>query len=129
MPKYYTLTYQSLVIRYEDPKVFGNQMRDLQELGVKSIMLTPDGIQYTTGRTSIFLGNINYQHHEALYPEGVTATGYHSVEVNVKAMHKMLGSYPKLPRSKPKPIHQTWITPEEYERQKNLNPTVGSMLT
>ena len=129
MPKYYTLTYQSLVLRYEDPKVFGNQMRDLEEQGVKGVTLTPDGIKYTTGRISIFVGSIGYQHHETPYPEGVTATGKDSIEVNVKAMHEMLGSYPKPPQPKPKPIHRRWVTPEQYERQKALTPTVGSMLT
>ena len=129
MSRYYTLTYQSLTIRYEDPKALGSRMRDLREQGVKSVTLTPKGIHYTTGRVSIFVGNINYQHHEEAYPDGVTATGKHSVEVDTKRMHKMLGSYAKPPKAEQKPIHRRWMTPEQYERQKALHPTVGSMLS
>ena len=127
MPKH-TLTYQTLRIRYTDPKDLGTRMRELREQGVRSVNLTPKGIEYTTGRMSIFVGNIGYQRHEEPYPKGVTATGRHSVEVNTK-IHKSLGSHPKPPKTEPKPIHRTWMTPEQYERQKNLNPTLGSILS
>ena len=126
MPKRYELTYQSLVICYTDPKILGTKIRDLKDQGAKNLKLTPKGLEYTTGRISIFVGNISYQHHEEPYPDGVTATGYHSVEVNIKGMIKILGTYPRPTVPKPKPIHRTWMTQEEYEA---LNPTIGSMLT
>ena len=120
----YTFNYQSLSIRYENKKTFGNVMRDLLEKGVKSVTLTPKGLEYTTGRISLFVGNIGFQRHFDEYPEGITATGQHSVEVNVAKMHDYLGSDPKPEPKKPKGFRRTWMTPEEYERQKALNPTL-----
>ena len=122
-----TLTYQTLRIHYQDPKTLGNIMQDLEEKGIKSVNLTPTGIKYTTGRISLF-GNIGHKEHTDPYPEGITATGRHSVEINVTKMHKKLGSDPKPEPKQPKPIHRNWITPEQYERQKALNPTLGNIL-
>ena len=124
----YTLTYQSLVISYENPKSLGNKMRDLIEQGVNSVNLTPIGMKYTTGRISLYFGSIGYQHHTDKYPPGVTATGKHSMEVNTEKMHELLGSDPKQIPPKPKPFHRTWMTPEEYQRQKAENPTIGTIL-
>ena len=103
-------------------------MRDLIEQGVKSVTLTPKGIEYTTGRYSIFVGSIGYQHHTDEYPESVTATGNHSMKVNTQKMHEFLGSDPKPDPPKPKAIRRTWMTPEQYERQKAENPTLGTSL-
>ena len=123
-----TLKYQTLRIHYQDPKTLGNIMRDLEEKGVKSVNLTAKGIEYSTGRISLFIGSIGYQQHTHPYPEGITATGKHSVEVNVTKMHEILGSDPKPEPKQPKPIHRKWITPEEHERQKALNPTLSTIL-
>jgi len=102
MQKWRTLTYQSLVITFTEPKALGNVIRDLIEKGVESLTLTPNGIEYTTGRRSLFFGNINYQNHTEEYPEGVTAEGQHSVEVNTEKMLKFLGSTPKPEKQKKK---------------------------
>ncbi|MXV73456.1 hypothetical protein F4Z99_04155 [Candidatus Poribacteria bacterium] len=124
----YTLTYQSLVIKFTKPKALGNRIRDLIEKGVESITLTPRGIEYTTGRRLLLIGNIGYRHHSEEYPEGVTATGQHSVEVNTHKMLKFLGSDPKPSPQEPEPVRRRWITPEQYEKQKALNPTISTIL-
>ena len=95
MQKWRTLTYQSLIITFTHPENLGNRIRDLIEKGVENLTLTPNGIEYTTGRRSIFFGNINYQHHTEEYPIGITAEGHHTVEVNAEKMLNFLGSTPK----------------------------------
>lgn len=128
MQKWRTLTYQSLVITFAEPKALGNVIRDLIEKGVESLTLAPNGIEYTTGRRPIFFGSINYQNHTDKYPEGVTAEGQHSVEVNAQKMLNFLGSDPKPEPQKKKPIHRRWMTPEQYKRKKALNPTISTIL-
>lgn len=100
-------------------------MRDLLEQGIKSVILSPRGIEYP----------IRHPVHCDPYPEGVTTSQLNpgvydrsvQLKVNVAKMLDFLGCDPK-PKPKVRPIHRRWITREQYERQVALNPTVSTML-
>ena len=138
MGKYFTLTYQNLVITYQDKKTLGNKMRDLLEKNVTSCTLTPRGIEYYTFcRITQAFGGTGATAHTDPYPDGVTAKQIDPLiydqsvrlDVDVEKMHNFLGSDPKPVKPKPKTHHRTWMTPEQYERQKALNPTLGTILS
>ena len=133
MTKYHTLNYQNLIIKYQNRKSLGNKMRDLLEIGVKSCTLTPKGIEYYT---HVGYFDSNSIPHCDQYPKGVIAERINPriydqscrLKVNVKKMHEFLGSDPIPPRPTAKPIHRGWMTPEQYERTKQENPTLATSI-
>ena len=127
-----TLTYQDLVITMLDPKALGTVLRDLAEQGVKTVTFTKKGIEYQQGRMSLYVGSIGFSRKTMEYPEGVTCEGRTDdgrdrLEDIKTSIWKEFGAHPKPEPPKPKGFHRTWMTPEQYERQKAENPTLSTM--